>query len=450
MGRISQEVVVALRGALHRKLQRLPMAYFDRQQTGRLMARVTSDVGSLLAFLNGGSLQLVTDLVLAAGDRGRCWSGSSGRSRWWPWSPCRSTPSTTGSSRGRIRELSAEIRAQVAAIYALLSERVSAVRVVRSFAKEEAELAALDERIDAHRALSWSNTRADACLGALATLISGLGTVFVVAFGAVLVGRGRMTVGELLAFYALVGQLYSPIVRLTQFQATAAATRVAVERIFEVLDEPEPIRDRPGARPVGRPRGAWSSAASASPTRPAARPVLDGIDLEVEPGTTLGVFGASGSGKSTLLALIPRLYDLAAGEGTILLDGQDVRDLQLSPTCAGPWPWCRSRRCSSRGRSARTCSTPRPDATEAQIRRALEAADLAAHGRRPAARPGHAGRRARPDALRRPAAAPGPGPGPRRRPGRPAARRLHQRPRRRDRGAGSARRWRASRPGGPA
>src|SRR5438876_11530411 len=67
MGRISQEVVVALRGALHRKLMRLPLAYFDTQQTGRLMARVTSDVGSILTFINSGSLQLVNDLIMAVG-----------------------------------------------------------------------------------------------------------------------------------------------------------------------------------------------------------------------------------------------------------------------------------------------------------------------------------------------------------------------------------------------
>ena len=90
----------------------------------------------------------------------------------------------------RIRQLSLDIRAQVASIYALLSERVSAVRVVRSFAKEEAELAELDERIDAHRALSWANTRTNAYLSALATLISGLGTVGVISYGALLVGRG--------------------------------------------------------------------------------------------------------------------------------------------------------------------------------------------------------------------------------------------------------------------
>ena len=129
------------------------------------------------------------------------------------------------------------------------------MRVVRSFAKEEAELAALDERIDRHRALSWANTRAATTLGATATLISGVGTVFVISYGVVLVGRGVLSVGELLAFYALVGQLYAPIVRLTQFQATALATHISVERLYEIFDEPEPVRDRGAARAITHPRG---------------------------------------------------------------------------------------------------------------------------------------------------------------------------------------------------
>ncbi len=127
--------------------------------------------------------------------------------------------------------------------------------MVRSFVKEEAELAALDERIDRHRALSWANTRAATTLGALATMISGLGTVFVISYGVVLIGRGTISVGALLAFYALVSQLYAPIVRLTQFQATALATQVSVERLYEIFDEPEPVRDRPDAWTLSKPRG---------------------------------------------------------------------------------------------------------------------------------------------------------------------------------------------------
>jgi ABC-type multidrug transport system fused ATPase/permease subunit len=336
MGRISQEVVVALRGALHRKLMRLPMAYFDAQQTGRLMARVTSDVGSILMFIRSGILQLLNDLILSM--------AIAVLLAWLQWRLALVAMVAVplyalnqGAFFRTLRRLSDEIRAQVSALYALLSERVSAVRVVRSFAKEEDELNELDERIDRHRALSWDNTRAAAALGALAALISGLGTVVVIAYGIVLVGRGLMTVGELLAIYALVGQLYQPIVRLTQFQATALATQVSIERLYEIFDEPEPVRDRPGAAAILRPRGAIEYRSVSFAYLPEGSRVLDRIDLRIEPGMRLGVLGPSGSGKSTLLALVPRLYDVPEGIdsdgkswGAVCFDGRDVRDLKLA------------------------------------------------------------------------------------------------------------------------
>ncbi|HEX8203927.1 MAG TPA: ABC transporter ATP-binding protein, partial [Isosphaeraceae bacterium] len=376
MGRISQEVVRALRAELHRKLMRLPMAYFDAQQTGRLMARVTSDVGSILGFLNSGFLQLVNDLILAL--------GVAVLLAWLQWRLALvalvAVPLYAANHRAfsaKMHRLSTEIRARVASIYALLSERVSAVRVVRSFAKEEAELAEFAARIDAHRDLSWANTRAAAFQGALATLISGLGTVGVVAYGAVLVGRGRLTMGELLAFYALVGQLYNPIVRLTQFQATAVATRVSVERLFEIFDEPEPVADRPAARPIRHPRGALTFRAVSFAYAEGGPTVLDRIDLEIEPGMTVGVLGPSGSGKSTLLALAPRLYDVPEGRGAVLLDGHDVRGLRLADL-RREVALVPQQALLFEGTIRSNLLYAAPEASADRIRRALEAADFAA------------------------------------------------------------------------
>jgi ABC-type multidrug transport system fused ATPase/permease subunit len=336
MGRISQEVVVALRGSLHRKLMRLPMAYFDAQQTGRLMARVTSDVGGILMFIRSGILQLLNDLILSV--------AIAVLLGWLQWRLALVALVTVplyalnqGYFFGTLRRLSDEIRAQVSSLYALLSERVSAVRVVRSFAKEDDELVELDERIDHHRELSWANTRAAAALGALATLISGLGTVFVIAYGTVLVGRGLLTVGELLAIYALISQLYQPIVRLTQFQATALATQISVERLYEIFDEPEPVYDRDDAVAIIRPRGAIEYRGVSFAYSPDGPKVLDGVSLRIEPGMRLGVLGESGAGKSTLMALAPRLYDVPEGTdatgkgwGAVYFDGQDVRTLKLA------------------------------------------------------------------------------------------------------------------------
>jgi ABC-type multidrug transport system fused ATPase/permease subunit len=375
VGRISQEVVVALRGALHRKLMRLPMAYFDAQQTGRLMARVTSDVGSILGFLNGGFLQLVNDLVLAM--------GIGVLLVWLQWKLATIAlvvvplyALNQAAFARTIRDLSLEIRAQIASLYALLSERVSAVRVVRSFAKEDAEIAALDEKIDRHRALSLANANTNARLSALATLLSGLGTVAVVTFGAVLVGRRELTVGELLAFYALIGQLYGPIVRLTQFQATAVATKVSVERLYEVFDEPEPVADRPGALPiVARPRGALHFEGVTFRYGSTGPAVLLNLDLRVEPGQTVGVLGASGSGKSTLLSLAPRIYDVPEGSGVVRLDGRDIRELALADlrhhVALVP-----QQAMLFEGTIRSNLLYANPDATDRDIRRALEAADL--------------------------------------------------------------------------
>ncbi len=379
MGRISQETVVNIRGALHRKLMRLPMAYFDAQQTGRLMARVTSDVGSILMFLRGGLVQLLSDLILAVAIAVLlCWL------QWRLAAVALVTvPLYALNQRfffARLRKLSDEIRAQIASLYALLSERVSAVRVVRSFVKEEAELAALDERIDTHRALSWQNTRAAAALGALATLISGLGTVFVISYGVVLVGRGTISVGALLAFYALVGQLYAPIVRLTQFQATALATQVSVERLYEIFDEPEPVSDREGARPIEHPQGALEFRdvhfAFGQAPGPLAHKVLRGVNLRIEPGMRVGILGPSGAGKTTLLALAPRLYDVPEAWGAVLFDGRDVRDWKLADLRRAI-ALVPQQAVLFEGTIGSNILYANPGASPAQVRQALEIADFA-------------------------------------------------------------------------
>jgi ABC-type multidrug transport system fused ATPase/permease subunit len=376
VGRVAQEIVVALRTDLKAKLMRLPMSYFDAHQTGRLMARVTSDVGTILGFVNGGLLQLVNDLLLAV--------GIAGVLAWLQWRLALvalvAVPLYAANHRrfaGRLHGLSQAIRGQVSAIYALLSERVSAVRVVRAYAREGAELALLDGRLEAHRALGWQNARTNARLGAVATLISGLGTVAVLVLGAGLVLRGRLSVGELLAFYALVGQLYAPIVRLTQFQATAMAAGVSIDRLFEILDEPEPIADRPGARPIARPRGRLEFRDVRFAYRPDAPRVLEGVDLRVEPGMTVGILGPSGAGKSTLLALAPRLYELDGRDGgSIRFDGADVRDWRLADLRRAVL-LVSQQPLLFEGTIRSNLAYARPEATEAELRRALEIADLA-------------------------------------------------------------------------
>ena len=244
MSRVSLEVVRALTDVMHRKLQRLPVAYFDREQTGRVMSRITSDVGSLLIFLNSSSLQLVSDLILAL--------GIALILVWINWHLALisfvAVPLYAVNHRlfaHKVRELARRLRARSPLSTPCSANASRAVRVVRSFAQEGAEIAELDGRIDDHQALSWAGMRVGAWQGALALVTSGLGTVAVLGCGIILARRGTLSLGELLAFYALLAQFYNPVVRLTQFHGTLAGTLAAVERIAEVLEEPETITDRP-------------------------------------------------------------------------------------------------------------------------------------------------------------------------------------------------------------
>ena len=327
MTRVSLEVVRELTEAMHRKLQRLPAAYFDREPTGRVMARITSDVGSLLIFLGSGSVQLASDLVLAA--------GITAVLVWLSWPLAVVTlavlPLVALNQRtfaARARRLSAAARGRLDAVYRLLSEKVSAVRVVRAFAQEERELAAFADRVDAHRQAGLAEVRAAAGQSAVAVALTGLGTVAVLVGGALLIRAGRMTAGEVIAFAALVGLLYNPLVRLTQFQGVWAATRVAIDRMMAVLDEPELPRPRVAGVPLRASRGGLTLRDVSFRYRPDGPWVLDGIRVSVPAGTTVGVVGPSGSGKSTLLALLARVYDPDAG--SIRLDGTDLRDLRAA------------------------------------------------------------------------------------------------------------------------
>ena len=327
MSRVSLEFVRALTDGLHQKLQRLPLAYFDRQETGQLMARLTSDVGTLLIFLSGSSLQLVADLVLAVGIVGvLAWIS-------WPLAivSVAAAPLLLLSHRqhsGRIGALARSVQQQNAAVYALLSERISGIRTVRACGAEQRELLALEEQLAEQTSRGRQSLNAISLQGLSAMLIGSVAGGLVVCLAAALVQRQWITLGEAVAFIAYLALLYQPLVRLAQFYGGISATLAAVERISEVLEEPEPPLAR--QRGAGRVRGEIQLRKVSFRYRVEGPDVLERIHLRIEPGMTVGIMGDSGAGKSTLLALLPRLYDLPAGGGRILLDGDDIRGLRVS------------------------------------------------------------------------------------------------------------------------
>jgi ABC-type multidrug transport system fused ATPase/permease subunit len=372
MNRVSLEFVRALTDSLHRKLQRLPLSYFDRRETGELMAWLTNDVGTLLIFLSASSLQLVADVVLAVGILAALVVLS------WPLAVVSvlALPLFFWNHRRfalRIWTLSRLVQDQSASLYALVSERLSAVRTVRALGTEDREMAEFTARLDEHTRHCRQNLRATAIQSLTAILIAGLATVGIVCLAAMLVQRGTLSIGAAAAFIAYLGLLYQPLVRLTQFYAGISATLAAVDRITELLSEHEPAEPR-ARRLRGRVRGELHLR-NVSFTYPHGQLVLRRINLRVEPGMTVGFWGPSGSGKSTLLALLPRLYELPPGGGRILLDRRDIRTLATSDLRRSVMLVPQQARLFE-GTLRFNLTYASPGASERLVERALEAVDL--------------------------------------------------------------------------
>jgi ABC-type multidrug transport system fused ATPase/permease subunit len=213
-------------------------------------------------------------------------------------------------------------RERQAGIVTVLVERLPNLRLIRAFGQERAEVERLGESLGDHADACRRTLRVSALQSAIAVTVAGIGAAAVIVVGAAVIQLGGMTTGTLLSFSALSALLYAPIVRLAQFQAGLAATRVALERMLELLDEPETKESESLLRPEIKGRVTVQDVSfqygSAGPA------ILQDVSFELRPGQTLAIAGASGSGKSTLLAILANLYRV--DRGSVRLDGEDTAD----------------------------------------------------------------------------------------------------------------------------
>jgi ABC-type multidrug transport system fused ATPase/permease subunit len=230
--------------------------------------------------------------------------------------------------RNKIHQAAAESRDQYTEIYSTLSESISGIKIIMSFAREGAEARRF---VNECRQSIRMNMRAGhwgAILGMGANLLTVLANVAVLLIGAreVLL-TGRMSMGELIAFRTYLSMLYTPIIALVTVNDTITTVMTAVERIFETLDTVPDLTERRDAIRLGRVEGRVECEKVGFSYEPGEM-VLDDINFVAEPGSSTALVGPSGSGKTTLVHLIPRFYDPTAGR--ILLDGTDLRDVTLA------------------------------------------------------------------------------------------------------------------------
>jgi ATP-binding cassette subfamily B protein len=223
-----------------------------------------------------------------------------------------------------LRPLSQAVQNQLAVLTTRIEQNLRGARVVKVFAQEEAEIARFARENEGWFDLSVAATRLQAINAPLMDLITNISTVIIIWYGGQLVLQGRLTLGELVAFTAYLGQLAVPVRRLGQLVPNLATAAAAAARVFDILDAESEVRDAPGAIPLPPVRGRIIFDHVSFAYFGGAR-VLDDISFAAQPGQVIALIGTTGSGKSTVINLIPRFYDATAGRITI--DGYDIRQV---------------------------------------------------------------------------------------------------------------------------
>jgi ATP-binding cassette subfamily B protein len=323
---LSQRVVFALRNRLFRHIQSLSFRFHDETRTGELMTRVTSDVERVRRFTAMGVFQMVQMVLLTGGVAVVLlladWQLALVALLIVPvlvW--------IAAAFAQRIRPMFQMVQEAWADVNVAVQENLAGARVVRAFAQEDAEQrrfepvnATLNDRM-------VTTMRMFAMRTPLFNAVLGLGQVAVLWYGGWKIIDGQMTIGTLVAFNTYLLLLMMPVRMLGMTINSFARAVASGQRIFDILDERPDVAEAPNAVPLTNPRGGVEFDGVGFEQE--GRPVLTDISFRIEPGAQLGIVGATGSGKSTIINLLPRFYDPT--HGRVLVDGHDLRELQLTP-----------------------------------------------------------------------------------------------------------------------
>lgn len=323
---VGEKTMAAIRADVFTHLQRLSLSFHDKQRLGDLVTRTTTDVDyvrslmvSMLSVLlpNVFILGFVTTICVLV-DPAFALIGMAVAPLLFV---------TVLFYRRRIKKASREARSKDSDIAAAMSETFASVRVMQTYTSEARHEEDFRSRNDGRMNAGLRVIRLQSLFSPLVDVIATLGTVLVLWIGAQRVLDGTMTLGLLLVFIAYLKALYSPMKSLAKLTTVISRGQASAERIQEILDTAPAVFDKPDARPAPRLNGGVELR-GVSFGYQGQHDVLHSIDLTAEPGSLVAITGPTGAGKSSLVSLIPRLYD--ATQGSVLLDGLDVRDLQLA------------------------------------------------------------------------------------------------------------------------
>lgn len=321
-----EKIAARVRSAVFSHLRRLPLTYHDRQRTGDLVTRVTSDVtkaqelvlDDLLVVALARSVQVggmvVVMLVID-----------------WPVGLVAAvtiplTGLTSAFYRRRLRAKATEVRNREGHIASMAQETMSSIRTVKALGRHQHLTRQFDDASDDMMTAGIAAARLEGRFGWALTVVSAMMLSLVLGFGSYRVLTGAMSVGTLIVFIQYMRDLQNPLLGLSRLQGKLAKASVRAERILEVLNEPVEVHDAPDAVPAPPLSGHVRFDGVSFAYEPGS-PVLSEVSLDLRPGEVVAVVGPSGVGKSTLASLLLRLYD--PDTGTVYVDDVDVRSLTV-------------------------------------------------------------------------------------------------------------------------
>jgi ATP-binding cassette subfamily B protein len=392
--RIGRDILLKLRTDLFNHIQRMPLAFFLRAQTGALVSRLNGDVSGAQSAFTDVLSSVLGNLISVAMVVGfmlfLSWKITLAALLLLPlflW-PAR--------RMGRVlQKIARESYDLNAAVNAVMTERfgVAGAQLAKLFGRPDDEAALFDAKARAVGDLSVRRSVYGRILFTALSLMAGLGVALTFGWGGVLAVNNELDVGTLVALVSYLSRLYGPITGLSNIQITVMTALVSFDRVFEIMDLPPAIAEKPDAKPIPPgpaairfdhvsfryPAAAEVSLASLEavakpPSNLPEKTVLKDIDFTVAPGTMTALVGPSGAGKTTITQLLARLYDI--NSGAIRINDIDLRDATLASVSARIGMVTQDSHLFHDTIRANLLYA-RPDATEADTWAALEAAQIA-------------------------------------------------------------------------
>jgi ATP-binding cassette subfamily B protein len=319
-------VVADVRAEVYRHLQRLSLRFYEDKQTGQLMSRMINDSDLLEQLIAHAIPDVLVNVLMLAGVTAVLVSMS------WQLALLSMipVPLIVVAMRGfakYVRPAFRQRQVELGELNAALNDNLSGIREIKAFTREEVEARYIWKRIVRYRDSMLRALRLMATFHPFVELASALGTIVLIYFGGKLVLNEALPVADLVAYFLYLEMLYQPVRALSGVWESVQQAMAGADRVAELLEEEPDVTDRPGAIDLpGRATGALCLKGVGF-RYAVGDQVLEGINLDITPGTVTALVGPTGVGKTTLSMLIPRFYDV--GQGSITLDGHDIRDLTL-------------------------------------------------------------------------------------------------------------------------